>query len=104
MTSENLTCNIHVMDIIFSLEDALSEYTVSRALRVLDVSRNTMMKWIKDNRFPNAFKSDGVTGEWRIPAKDVERVRLERIAELEGQLSEIQETLDIVRNSLVTFG
>ncbi len=51
--------------------------TVSDAIKVLDVSRITMMKWLKEDRFEGACQLNGSpTSAWHIPVEAVEEMRL----------------------------
>lgn len=64
---------------------------VKDAMRVLDVSRTTMMEWLDSGDvFPGARKlSDSKTAPWYIPADEVEKKRLELIADLERSIEKI---------------
>lgn len=64
--------------------------TVRDTMTLLDVSRPTVMKWLRDGKFPNANKEDGTTGEWNIPRQDIEVVRQELIADLHSQIEHLQ--------------
>lgn len=63
--------------------------TITDACKVLNVSRQTMMNWLKRGRFPNALKQEGETNPWLIPVEDVEAVRIEEIADLERRIRAI---------------
>lgn len=45
----------------------------AEAADVFGVSDKTIRRWCSDGRFPNARKTSGDTGEWRIPAAEVYR-------------------------------
>lgn len=45
----------------------------AEAGEVLGVSEKTIRRWCSDGRFPNARKTSGDTGEWRIPAAEIYR-------------------------------
>lgn len=63
---------------------------ITDAMRVLDVSRTTIMEWLDSGVFVGAKKlSESPTAPWYIPADEVERLRLHRIAELERQIEKI---------------
>lgn len=66
--------------------------SVRDVMTLLNVSRPTVLKWLneKENKFPNACKDDGVTGEWHIPREDVEGVRQEMIAELQRKIERLE--------------
>lgn len=51
--------------------------TTSETARRLSVEPETIARWCRDGRFPDAFKTDpeGETGEWRIPTDNVRRMR-----------------------------
>lgn len=88
------------------LEEAVKEYTVSQAMRILDVSRQTMMEWIKEGkRFPGARQDepDIATSPWLIPAEDVERVRQARIAELDSRIDSLREIKLRLKKATVEF-
>ena len=38
---------------------------------ILGVSAKTICKWCNDGRFPNARKTSGDEGEWRIPIREI---------------------------------
>ena len=64
--------------------------TVSDAIKVLDVSRITMMKWLKEDRFEGACQLNGSpTSAWHIPVEAVEEMRLQKIADYERQIERI---------------
>ncbi len=64
--------------------------TVKDAMKVLDVSRTTMMAWLDGGRFAGARQvQDFPTAPWYIPADSVEAVRQELIADLERQIRRI---------------
>ena len=64
--------------------------TVKDAMKVLDVSRTTMMAWLEGERFSGAYKlTEFTTAPWYIPADSVEAVRQELIADLERQIRRI---------------
>jgi excisionase family DNA binding protein len=52
---------------------------VSEVCAILDCSRGTVLAAIRRGRFPGAFRTDNPygRGHWRIPAQDVEQVRVE---------------------------
>ncbi len=52
--------------------------------------RPTVMKWLRDGKFPNAIKEEGTTGEWNIPRQDIEAIRQELIADLNTQIEHLQ--------------
>lgn len=89
------------------IEEVLTEgfvkhYSVSHATRILSVSRQTMMKWIDEGKFPGAEKSgDGTTDPWLIPAEEVERVRQERVAELESRIEELKEQRRLIESAKI---
>lgn len=58
-------------------EEAGTYLTTSEAARRLSVKPETIARWCRDGRFPDAFKTDpsGESGEWRIPAEDVRSMR-----------------------------
>jgi predicted DNA-binding transcriptional regulator AlpA len=68
----------------------LNMASVRDAMALLDVSRPTIMKWLSDDRFPNAIKEDGRTGEWNIPRTDIEEIRAELIADLKAQIQHLE--------------
>ena len=41
------------------------------AAKMLGVARKTVASWALEGCFPNARKTSGESGEWRIPARDV---------------------------------
>lgn len=51
--------------------DALS---VHEAARRLGVSVGTVCRWVRDGRFPGAYRASGVRGDLRIPEEDVSAV------------------------------
>ena len=53
----------------------------------LSVEPETIARWCRDGRFPNAFKTDpaGENGEWRIPVEDVRSMR-QREGETGGRM------------------
>lgn len=58
-------------------DDGAGTYlTTAEAARRLSVQPETVARWSRDGRFPNAFKTDpaGEGGEWRIPVGDVRRL------------------------------
>ena len=64
--------------------------TISDAAKVLDVSRITMMKWLKEGRFKGARQENGSkTSPWFIPVEAVEDLRQQRIAEFSRQIERI---------------
>lgn len=71
----------------------MREYTVREATRILGVSRQTLLKWLDQDRFPNAEKEDPdlKTSSWLIPAADLEKVRREWIAELDDRIRGLQQ-------------
>lgn len=50
--------------------------STSKAARRLSVQPETVARWCRDGRFPNAWKTsdDDRTGEWRIPVDDLRRL------------------------------
>ena len=62
---------------------------IKDAQKVLNVSRTTMMAWIEEGRFPGAEKGENPRDPWLIPVDDVEKVRLQLIADLHTQLAKI---------------
>ncbi len=62
---------------------------VNDAMRVLDVSRITIMAWLEEGKFPGSFKAEGPTAPWSLPVSEVEKIRLEKVADLERQLRRI---------------
>ena len=63
--------------------------TVQRAMLLLAVSRQTIMTWLADNRFPDAIKDDGPKGAWRIPRSNIEAVRGHMINEKQAEIDEL---------------
>lgn len=64
--------------------------SVRDTMALLDVSRATVMKWLDKERFPNAVKEDGRTGEWNIPRQDIEEIRAELIADLRAKIQHLE--------------
>jgi hypothetical protein len=64
--------------------------TISDAIRVLNVSRQTMMAWLEAGMFDGAYKEDKETAPWYIPAEAVERKRQELIAALEKKIRRLE--------------
>jgi predicted DNA-binding transcriptional regulator AlpA len=64
--------------------------SVRDVMQLLDVSRTTVLKWLADDRFPNAKKGEGVTSEWDIPREDIEAIRQDRINDLRRQISDLE--------------
>lgn len=64
---------------------------ITDAMRVLDVSRTTMMEWLDSGDvFPGARKlNDSQTAPWFIPADEVESKRQELINDLERKIEKI---------------
>lgn len=49
--------------------------STSKAARRLSIQPETVARWCRDGRFPNAWKtSSDRTGEWRIPVGDLKRL------------------------------
>ncbi len=48
-------------------------YTTKQVAERLGVTPRAIQDWIKQNKFPNAYKldPDGITSPYRIPEKDV---------------------------------
>ena len=65
--------------------------TVSETTRLLGVSRQSVMQWIADGRFPGATKGNLRTSPWLIPVADIEAVRWQLISELRQRLATLQE-------------
>lgn len=74
-------------------EAEVKDLTIAEACKILSVSRNTMLTWINDG-YIDADKSRGRTAPWLIPAEEVERVRLVRIADLQEQINEISQSVE----------
>lgn len=57
-------------------EDAPRWLSTSGAARRLSVQPETVARWCRGDRFPNAWKTsdDDRTGEWRIPVGDLRRL------------------------------
>ena len=65
-------------------------YTVTELAKTLDKSRQTIYKWIDDNRFPNLFEvGEGDGSITLVPASDVEIVREEEAAKLVKKLNRL---------------
>lgn len=64
--------------------------SVRETMTLLNVSRQTVMRWLAEERFPGAIKEDGRTGEWNIPRQDIEAVREELIADLQAQIRTLE--------------
>jgi excisionase family DNA binding protein len=45
--------------------------SVREAARRLGVSVGTVWRWVRDGRFPRAYRASGVRGDFRIPEEDV---------------------------------
>lgn len=41
-------------------------------------SHRTVERWCRETRFPHAYRTSGATGDWRIPAGDLEGFRRAR--------------------------
>lgn len=95
---------IESVEVVQSLEDVVKErYLVSETARILDVSRQTLMKWIDQGRFKGVEKEPGNTGVWLIPADEVERVRQERLDELNAERLEIEIKIKRVSSAMDYF-
>jgi excisionase family DNA binding protein len=54
-------------------EGTMENMTLNDVMIEMQVSKRTMLRWLKAGQFPNAFKiGDGKTSHWRIPRSDVE--------------------------------
>lgn len=59
--------------------------TIAEAKQYAGYSRPTWLKWLDDGTV-KGDKGDGVTDAWFIPPDEVERIRLEKIKELENEI------------------
>lgn len=57
--------------------------TTQEAAKRLSLKSETVAKWCRSGRFPNAFKTDsaGDSGEWRIPVGDLRSLKESRSGE-----------------------
>ena len=65
--------------------------SVRQTMELLNVSRTTMLKWLAEDRFPDAVKAEGLTGGWDIPRDNVEAVRQQLIDDLQEQIEDLRE-------------
>lgn len=82
----------------------LKKYTVTEATRILEVSRQTIMKWLSDKKkFPHAEKGTRSTDPWHIPASDLEMIRRERIADLEREIGVLETIKERVETAVIEY-
>lgn len=61
-------------------------YTTAELAKVFGKSRQTILNWIADDRFPNHIKTGENTATILVPAGDVEKVKKEEADELMKEL------------------
>lgn len=71
----------------------VKDLTIAEAQIVLDVTRQTLLTWIKSG-YIKASKSAGAKGPWLIPAEEVEAKRKERIAALEEEIKALSRSVE----------
>lgn len=82
---------------LIPMEELVKFYSVSQATRILGISRQTLMKWIDAGKISNAKKEgDGSTDPWLLPAEEVERLRQERVRELDEKIETLIEQKRLV--------
>lgn len=65
-----------------------NELVINQVCECLNTSRQSIMKWLGEGKFPNANK-DSRFGWWIIPIEDVENVRLSLISEHRAAIEKI---------------
>ena len=71
----------------------VKDLTIAEAQIVLDVTRQTLLSWIKSGHI-KASKSAGIKGPWLIPAEEVEAKRIERIAALQQEIDALSKSVE----------
>jgi predicted site-specific integrase-resolvase len=83
-------------------EELVRSYTFARVTEILAISRQTLIKWVSEGRFPGAARSgEGQTDPWMFPAADVERARLARLDDLDEKIDELQRRRERVAAAVV---
>lgn len=85
------------------LEVDVREYTLSDTMRILDVSRQTLMKWIRKGKVKVNREDDWKTAPYLIPAEEVARLRQERIVELTASIEKDSESLQRIKSATVSL-
>lgn len=65
-----------------------NELFLNQVCECLNTSRQSVMKWISEGKFPNSYKHKD-TKWWIIPIEDVENVRLSLISEHRAAIEKI---------------
>lgn len=73
---------------IYSNIEYMEKLTINQAIKCLDISRQSIMKWLADGKFPNAEK-DATFGWWLIPIDEIEAERQKLIKWHERKIAKI---------------
>jgi predicted DNA-binding transcriptional regulator AlpA len=61
---------------------------LQEAMKKLDISRPTILRWIEDGVFPGAVNHGGPVG-WKIPVREVEAKRDDIVAGLQAEIEHL---------------
>ena len=89
-----ILCKIGAMvtDLIIRSSDDVRPLTTREVMRILDVSRFTLTKWIKAGKIKGQ-KAEGDTDPWEFDPLEVERLRVARIARFQREIDSISESV-----------
>jgi len=67
----------------------MKEFTISQAMEWTGYSRNTLSRYVRGKKVVARQDGDTTTAPWLIPAEEVERLRVQRLAELQQEIAKI---------------
>lgn len=67
----------------------MKELTITQAQKYTGYSRNTLSAYVRGKKVVARQDGETVTAPWLIPAEEVERLRVQRLAELQQEIAKI---------------